>query len=202
MGPPSPQHDRESHAGRCAAARAARRGRVHGRRGASGFTLIEAALTTVIVSTGVLAILAAQQAYHRKNDWAQRTGTAAMLANEIRELMMTLPTIDPLTGKNPVGPKSGQDPLTYNDVYDFAGDGGTGVTFTTPINALRQPIANMDGWSQFITVKNVLPDNLGTTFTQTLGSTNTLRVTVTVRYQAPGAAAASTMTQLTWIVYE
>ena len=40
-----------------------------------GFTLIEAALTTAIVGTGVLSIMAAQQAYLRKNDWAQRAGT-------------------------------------------------------------------------------------------------------------------------------
>ena len=60
-----------------------------------GFTLIEASLTTVIIGTGVLAILAAQQAYHRKNDWAQRTGTAVLLANEIRELTLPMPQHDP-----------------------------------------------------------------------------------------------------------
>ena len=57
----------------------------------AGFTLIEAALTTVIIGTGVLAIVGAQQAYHQKNAWAQRTGTAMLLANEIREMTMPLP---------------------------------------------------------------------------------------------------------------
>jgi len=39
-------------------------------RRAKGFTLMEAALTTVIVGVGVLSIVEAQQAYHQKNDWA------------------------------------------------------------------------------------------------------------------------------------
>ena len=149
-----------------------------------------------------LAILAAQQAYHRKNDWAQRTGTAAMLANEIRELMLSLPTIDPITGKNPVGPVSGQTPATYNDVYDFSGSLGGGTTFSPPINAQRQVIPNMTGWSQVVTVQNVLADNISSTFAQPLGSTPVVRITVRVRYQGPRDAAPNTITQLTWLAYE
>lgn len=171
-------------------------------RRAGGFTLIEAALTTVIVSTGVLAILAAQQAYHRKNDWAQRTGTAAMLANEIRELMLSLPTIDPITGKNPVGPAAGQAATTYNDVYDFAGSTGNGTTFSPPINAQRQTIPDMNGWSQVISVQNVLADNVSSTFAQPLGSTPMVRVTVSVLYQGPRDNSPNTITQLTWLAYE
>ena len=36
-------------------------------RRAAGFTLLEAAFTIIIIGTGALAILAAQQAFHREN---------------------------------------------------------------------------------------------------------------------------------------
>jgi hypothetical protein len=52
----------------------------------------------------VLAILAAQQAFHKKNDWASRNGTAMQLANELRELTMVLPKHDPFTGLANMGP--------------------------------------------------------------------------------------------------
>ena len=176
-----------------------------GRRRQAGFTLIEAALTTVIIGTGVLAIVAAQQAYHKKNDWAQRTGTAVLLANELRELTLTLPMHDPLTGDATLGPEASENGIAdFDDLDDFAGTVtsgvGTGTTFDPPVNALRQQIPNMAGWSQEMQVVNVLPDNISTTITQPLGTTDLMRVTVTVRYQSPQAATPLTITQLSWLV--
>jgi hypothetical protein len=174
------------------------------RRSGRGFTLIEAALTTVIVGTGVLSIVAAQQAYHRKNDWAQRTGTAALLANELRELTLTLPLYDPVYGASQVGAPSGTTVQSYNNVMDFAGTVaggyGAGMSFSPPINALRQQVMNMNGWTQQIKVENVLPGDLGTTFTQPLGTTDLARVTVTVTYQGPSEAAANTIGVFRWVV--
>lgn len=174
------------------------------RRRAGGFTLIEAALTTVIIGTGVLSILAAQQAYHIKNDWAQRTGTAMLLANELRELTLTLPMNDPFTGAANLGPEADElDVADYDDLDDFAGPVvggvGTGLTFNPPINALRLPIANLNGWSQQIQVENVPQGNIALVGTPLLGSTNLMRVTVTVNYQPPNSAQ-STATVLTWVV--
>lgn len=178
----------------------------HHRHRAGGFTLIEAALTTVIVGTGVLAMLSAQQAYHMKNDWAQRTGTAMLLANELRELTLTLPMHDPFTGTANLGPEADEPTVAdYDDLDDFAGPVGVGgfgagILFTPPINALRQPINNLNGWSQFIQVVNVLPDNISSNIAQPVGSTDLMRVTVSVTYQGPNAAQPTTLTQLTWVV--
>ncbi len=170
-----------------------------------GFTLIEAALTTVIVGTGVLAIVGAQQAYTKKNDWAQRTGTALLLANEIREMTLTLPMHDPITGKGNLGPETNETtPADYDDLDDFAGvvsaGYGAGVTFNPPINALRQTISDMQGWSQHVMVENVLPDNISAVATQPLGTTPLMRVTATIYYQAPGETTPTTMTDLVWVV--
>lgn len=65
---------------------------------AGGFTLIETALTTVIIGVGVLALIEAQQAFMRSNDWSTHAATATYLANEIREMTRTLPRHDPVTG--------------------------------------------------------------------------------------------------------
>ena len=187
-----------------------------------GFTIIEAALTTAIIGTGVLALVAAQQAYLQKNDWAQRTGTAMLLANELRELILTLPMQDPITGAYGTGPASGQTAVAqFNDVGDFAGvitsGTGSGVTFMDPtliqqqggtlpryqpgpINALRQVIPNMSNWVQEVQVENVLSSNISATFAQPLGSTDLMRVTVTVKYRNPNDATLSTITQLTWVM--
>jgi hypothetical protein len=176
------------------------------RRGrASGFTLIEAALTTVIVGTGVLAIVAAQQAYHQKNDWAQRSGTAMLLANELRELTMPMPMIDPITGATTIGPEAGEASVAdYDDLDDFAGVpvGGVypGTTFDPPIDAMRRQIPDMAGWSQQIVVESVLESDIASTVPIPLGTTPMLRMTVSVMYQGPSDANANTVTQLTWVI--
>src|SRR5690606_5399159 len=153
------------------------------RRSRSGFTLIEAALTTVIVGTGVLAIVAAQQAYHQKNDWAQRTGTAFLLANELRELMLPLPLHDPQQPSH-YGLESNEvagNYTTYDDVDDFAGTVvggvGAGLTINPPINALGLPLDDMAQWTQHVEVVGVLPSNLNVASANAyqIGSTQMLR---------------------------
>jgi len=181
----------------------------------AGFTLIEAALTTVIIGTGVLAIVSAQQAYHQKNQWATKTGTAMLLANEVRELTLSLPHHDPLTGTLNFGPESGEglvditgedgQLLTYDDLDDFAGpiggDGrGAGVTFNPPINALGRTVEDLGQWTQQVRVDSVLPDHINAPLSQPLGTTDLMRVTVTVRFQGPQDEQPWDVTSLTWVV--
>ena len=177
------------------------------RRRASGFTLIEASLTTVIVGTGVLAILAAQQAYHMKNNWATRSSTAMLLANELRERTLSLPLHDPITGDANLGPEIDEaSALAYDDLDDFAGmvtaGVGAGTTFNPPINALGLPLSDMDRWKQTIKVERVPEDYIDTTYPLPLdtGASNMFRVTVTVLYTDPASGNDETATVLTWIV--
>lgn len=163
-------------------------------------------MATVIVGTGVLSILAAQQAYHRKNDWAQRTSTAVLLANEIRELTLPLPLHDPISGMATMGPEANEATLAdYDDLDDFAGvvdaSGlGAGLEFDPPINALRQAVGGLEGWTQEVRVENVLADNISSTFAQPLGTTDLMRVTVTIRYRPHGSEESHVLTTLTWVV--
>ena len=163
-----------------------------------GFTLIEAALATVIIGTGVLAIVFAQQTFHRQNDWAQRSAVAMRLAGEIREMAINLPRHDPVTGTEFWGPEVGEITLEdWDDVDDFdaaffSADIGNG-----PINALRDPLLQFPGWSQRVEVVNVDPFDLGTTIED--GESDMLRVTVFVQYQGAMDLEPAEITRLTWI---
>ena len=89
-----------------------------------GFTLIEAALATIIVGVGVLALVEAQWGLHRKNSWSTQTSTATRLGNEIREMTLNLERHDPVTG-NVVWGKEANESFVgdFDDLDDFDGDG-------------------------------------------------------------------------------
>lgn len=174
---------------------------------ARGFTLIEASLTTVIIGTGVLAILAAQQAYHMKNNWASRTSTAMLLANELRERTLSMPLHDPISGSATLGPELDEtSPLAFDDLDDFAGTvtagKGAGQSFNPPINALGLPLNDLSAWTQTVRVEKVPSDEVDTTVPLRLdaGASDMFRVTVVVLYRDPHSAADETITELSWIV--
>jgi len=160
-----------------------------------GFTLIEAALTAVIVGTGVLAMVSAQQAYMlnlRPFDPAQPLNVGA----ESNENGAVNPASDPA------------NVTFWDDVDDFAGvpAGGTfsGVSFQPPVNGMGIPIAEMAQWSQDVRVESVLPTaldvELGEVGFQALGTTDMLRVTCTVFFQRDANSGRETISSLSWVV--
>jgi hypothetical protein len=118
-------------------------------RGRGGFTLIEAALATVIIGVGVVAIVEAHQAFMRTNTWSSHAATGTLLGVEIRELTRGLPRHDPATGITLApGPGGGMElsgwgpkdtevtVLDFNDVDDFDGAHfGNGGNYPGPIDA-------------------------------------------------------------------
>jgi hypothetical protein len=167
------------------------------------FTLIEAALATIIVGTGVLAILSAYQVLLEKNEWSSMTSTATWLGNEIREMSLNLPRHDPVTAAEFWGPEPDEIVLEdYDDVDDFDGNGG-GLVFSAdlgngPINAARQIINHMDGWEQIVTVHSVDVFDIVTPLAD--ASTDMVRVEVIVRYTPRGLGAEPMeMTRVSWL---
>lgn len=175
-----------------------------------GFTLVEVAVTMVIISLAVLAMMAAQQAYHRQNAGAAQMSTAMMLANEIRELTLEMPLRDPIYGNWKFGPEPDEangDPhvavQNFDDLDDFAGepDGAgsyPGVTFDGPITALRQTIPNMTGWSQHVTAESVAEDNIAGPAVAP-HSSEMVRLTVRVLYRRVDTDEDREITRLTWL---
>jgi len=174
----------------------------HPRHGAAslrrGFTLVESALATVIIGTGVLAIVFAQQTFHAQNNWAMQAATGMRLASEIREMTFNLPRHDPVTGNDTWGPEPNElGVIDYDDVDDFDGavfsyDLGNG-----PLSAMRQSVLNMAGWSQHIEVWSVDPFDIHTTVDD--GTSEMVRVDVIVEYQSATALSPSEITRLSWI---
>jgi hypothetical protein len=63
-----------------------------------GFTLLEAAMSTVIIGVGVLAVVEAQQSFLERNRWSTNGATATYLADEIREMSERFPRHDRFSG--------------------------------------------------------------------------------------------------------
>ena len=164
----------------------------------SGFTLVESALATVIIGTGVLAIVFAQQTFHAQNNWAMQAATGMRLASEIREMTFNLPRHDPVTANDTWGPESNElGVIDYDDVDDFDGavfsyDLGNG-----PLSSMRESILNMQGWSQHIEVFSVDPFDIHTIVGD--GTSEMVRVEVIVEYQSAAALSPSEITRLSWI---
>jgi type II secretory pathway pseudopilin PulG len=172
--------------------------RSHATRKRRGFTLIEAALATVIIGTGVLAMIFAQQTFHQQNDWAQQSAVAMRLAGEIRELAINLPRHDPVTGVEWWGIEPNETTTDdWDDVDDldgaiFSADIGNG-----PISAMRTILLDMPGWTQRIEVESVDPFDLSTVVPD--GTSEMLRVRVIVLHQGAMDLAPEEVTRLEWV---
>jgi prepilin-type N-terminal cleavage/methylation domain-containing protein len=184
------------------------RARIHGatrRRLRRGFTLIETALTTVIVGVGVLAMVTAQSAFLQQNVWSTRVSVAERLGNEIRELTVNLPRHDPVNGAATWGPETGEaSVLDFDDLDDFDGL-GDGTVFSSadengPIDARRRVIPNMEGWGQVIEVFSVDGSNIAAEpGTVADGTTEFMLIRVTVTFQGPRDEVPQEMTTVEWI---
>jgi type II secretory pathway pseudopilin PulG len=124
-----------------------------------GFTLIEAAITTIIIGVGCVAMLQLLAAGTLANNDGAELTTAMNLAGNVREAMAGLNYSDPTTPTH-WGPESGETSVTaYNDLDDFDGQ-----TFSPPIDARRISLgSNFSTWAQKVKVETVKPDNLTAT---------------------------------------
>ena len=139
-----------------------------------GFTIMETALTTVIIGVGVVALLQLLATGTNVNNSAAEMTTAVNLANNVHEIMAGLPLYDP------------NYPGTFNpglaNVANFAGvTEFDGSTFKPPLDNTRGQMtgAGLDNWSQQVTVQSVNEDNLNAVVTNST-TQNAARVTVKV----------------------
>lgn len=161
-----------------------------------GFTLVETALAVVIVGTGVLAMVYAQETIHKQNRWGSRAAQAARLGNEIRERCFNLSPWDPVTATTFWGAEPGEmSVIDYDDIDDF--DGVTFTGATGPIDGGGVVIPDMDGWSQNVTVEPVDPGDLSTVLAA--GASDVLRVRVDISAPAEPGGPPELITSVTWV---
>lgn len=114
-------------------------------------TLIEAALTTVIVGVGVMSMMQLLAAGTVANVDSTNQTTALNLAKNIREATLM---------------------MSYDDVVAMDGE-----VFSPPLDSLRNIVNGMDNWTQTVEVDYIDKDNLDG---PPSGSGEAVRVTVTV----------------------
>lgn len=122
---------------------------------AKGFTLIEVLIAVVLVGLAVAGLVGANRAYTMANGFGLDLTKAELLIEQIRELSMTLPVVDPQTGTATFGRESGETLASLDDLDDL-----DGCTFDPPIDAARNPLPQMAGLVQVIRVRNVNQNNL------------------------------------------
>ena len=149
-------------------------------RSRRAFTLLETSLATLIVGLTVLSIVKLITAVTVQNFYAQKTTTAMMLANNLRELFASLPFNDPVYGTH-LGPNTGQTTLaSFTDVEDF-----DGFVANPPIDANRQAIPSLSNWRQSVSIVHVNPNNFQLNDSVATDSACVLdRVTITVAYNS------------------
>jgi Tfp pilus assembly protein PilV len=124
--------------------------------GRRGFTLVEAALVTVVIGTGVLGMLELLAAGTQSNSAGNELTTAVNLAGNVREIATGLAFQDS-TFPNQWNTKEATV-AAYDDIKDL-----DGCTFQPPLDAGRLPVSNMDNWAQAIKVETVAEDTLSST---------------------------------------
>ena len=128
-----------------------------------GFTLIEAALTTVIIGVGVMAMLELLAAGTSSNVDASQLTTAMNLAKQVREVTIQ---------------------KTFEEIVAMDGD-----AYAPPQDGSGLPMNTLTGWEQAIRVQPVDPNRL--TLAQIDDDPEAVRVTVTVKHNGNQVTQAS-----------
>ena len=137
-----------------------------------GFTLVEVLIAVILVGLAIASLVVANSSFTRANAAGTDLSTAEFLVEQIRELTVLLPVIDPNTGTFTFGPEGGETLTNYDDLDDF-----DGAVFSPPISADRATLNDFAGFSQQVTVENVSAAN----FEQVVGDHGSGFVRVTVK---------------------
>jgi type II secretory pathway pseudopilin PulG len=159
-------------------------------RRASGFTLLEASLVTVIIGVGVVGMLQLLASGTAANADGAELSMGMNLARNVREMSLSLSFTDPTTPTR-WGLDSGESlsALSFDDLNDL-----DGATFSPPLDARKQRLNDLTTWSQTVTVQTVSPDWL--TLDVTRGTEPAARVTVIVQHHGHEVC------RLSWYAFE
>jgi len=136
-----------------------------------GFTLIEVLLAIVLIALAIAALVASSTSFTQITGSGAELSTAEFLIEQIRELTILLPVIDPDTGTTTFGHEEAAL-SQWDDLDDF-----DEADFSPPINADRTTLTDLLGYSQQITVENLNPSD----FEQTIADHGSNFVKVSVK---------------------
>ena len=140
------------------------------RRKQSGFSLVEVLIATLLVGVSVVALLAANGASSMVNGAGADLSTAEFLVEQIREWTTVLAVVDPQGGTTTFGLEE-PNMVNADDIDDLDGQ-----TFSPPVSAGGNPLAQFPSFSQQVVVENVS----ATDFTEVVGDHSSMFVRLTV----------------------
>jgi Tfp pilus assembly protein PilV len=156
-----------------------------------GFTLLEAALTIIIVGTGFVSTMQLYAVCTQNNRDAASMTTSMFLANNIQETLADMPFSDP-SGAAFGLEETGQAITAYDDIDDFHG----WVSWpNAPVDASRDAITSMAQYEQRVTVTLVDTNKPSLA----AAGTDAAKVTVSVYYHRTPPSAAQLVHQISWI---
>lgn len=139
----------------------------------AGFTLIEALFAAMLLGLVIVAICASSGAFTMANGYGMDLSTAEFLVEEVREMLATVPVVEP-TQTLAFGPESGETSAAlYDDIDDFHN-----ASFSPPVSMDRTVMNEFAGFRQRITVQNVSAVNLDQAVSN--HSSDFVRVTVVI----------------------
>jgi prepilin-type N-terminal cleavage/methylation domain-containing protein len=128
---------------------------MQGRRYEGGFSLLEVLIAIILVGIAIASLLAANSSFTKANAAGTELSTAEFLLEQIKELTVVLPVVDPNTGMLTFGPEADETTLAhYDDLDDF-----DGAVFSPPINNYKATLNDFAAYTQQITVENVSATN-------------------------------------------
>ncbi len=124
---------------------------MRGTRYENGFSLIEVLVAIVLVGLAIASLVAANISFTKANAAGTELSTAEFLLEQVKELTVMLPVVDPNTGMSTFGPEADETVLAdYDDLDDFHG-----LAFSPPISADRATLNDFAAFTQQVTVENV-----------------------------------------------
>ena len=144
------------------------------RRYEGGFSLLEVLIAIILVGLAIATLVIANSSFTKANAAGTELSTAEFLIEQVKELTVLLPVVDPESEDTTFGPEADETVLAnYDDLDDF-----DGTAFSPPINADRTVLNEYAAYTQQITVQNVSAGN----FEQVVGdhASSFVRVTATV----------------------
>ena len=165
-----------------------------------GFTLIEAALTTFIIGTAVLATVQLFATCTQQNSVAAQGTTAMFLASHVQETIAGLPVSDPSYANTYFGPSRAKR-CGFTTTWTTS----TARRSTPPIDATRTQIPQLSQYTQAVTVVPVLANKLNANTNPTALDlpkstyTGAVRVQVRIMYQRTPASPTVEVYRTSWL---
>lgn len=151
----------------------------------NGFSFVEVLIALVLIGLAIASLVVANSSFTKANAAGTHLSTAEFLVEQIRELTIPLPVVDPTSGVSTFGPEADEPTLAdYDDLDDF-----DGAAFSPPISAERSTLNDFAPFTQQITVQNISAGD----FEQVVGDHGSyfVRVTVTVSLNSREISSAS-----------